>query len=112
MLKVYSIRDIKSEGYGSLFTLLSEGLALRSFGEAALDPKTPFSRYPHDFQLFELGTFEETTGRLESLKHPRYIASAAEALTAIRPPAMIQEESTKGEPVLTATGFEFNGGSN
>lgn len=57
--KVYSIFDSKVGAYGRPFFDQSKGSVIRSVTEAVNDKTTTFGKYPSDFVLFELGTFDE-----------------------------------------------------
>jgi hypothetical protein len=59
---IYSVYDSKAEAYLPPFFLPTKAAALRAFGDAALDPKHQFAAHPEDYTLFELGTYDETTG--------------------------------------------------
>jgi len=80
MLNLYSVRDVKAEAYGAIICCPSVGLAVRSFSEACLDPKSPMALYPADFSLYELGTFDPNSGTVKGHKVPIYVASAVEML--------------------------------
>lgn len=59
-LKVYSIFDSKVEAFMQPFYCKSKGEAIRSITEAVNDPKTSLSKYPEDFTLFELGSWDDS----------------------------------------------------
>jgi hypothetical protein len=61
---IYSVYDSKAEAYLPPFFLPTKAAALRAFGDAAVDPKHQFAAHPEDYTLFELGTYEETTGSI------------------------------------------------
>lgn len=59
---IFAIYDSKSENYGRPFFVRTRGEAIRFFTEAANDRSTNIGKYPGDFTLFELGTYEDNTG--------------------------------------------------
>ena len=61
-LKVYSVYDSKTQAYMSPWFARSRGEAIRSFTEAVNDPKSMFHKYPADFTMFELGTWDDQAG--------------------------------------------------
>lgn len=63
-LKAFSIYDVKSESYSPPFFQNTVGLAIRMFTEAANDPETRIAKYPTDFTIFEIGTFDDSSGTI------------------------------------------------
>lgn len=59
---IFSVYDSKAEAYLPPFFLPTKASALRAFGDAAVDPKHQFAAHPEDYTLFELGTYDESTG--------------------------------------------------
>lgn len=78
MTKVYAIYDVKAEAYMQPFNAETAGLALRSFAGAANDPQTTIGKFPTDFILYEIATFDEHTGRYESYPEPKHLGLAKE----------------------------------
>lgn len=76
--RVFSIYDIKSCVFGMPFTQTNDMLALRTFGDLANDKATTICRHPEDFQLFEIGTFDDSKGLLENRVPVKLLASAVE----------------------------------
>lgn len=66
-LKVFSILDTKADIFHAPFFFSAVGLAVRAFKDLANDKHSSVSRHPDDFRLFEIGTFDDTTGRFENL---------------------------------------------
>ena len=65
---ICSIRDSAADAYGRPFFLPSVGVAIRSFTDEVNRPSedNQIYQHPEDFDLFELGEFDDTTGRLIS----------------------------------------------
>lgn len=63
MLKVFSVYDSKIEAFMQPFFLRTRGEAIRAFTELCSDATSNPGKYPADFTLFELGTFEELSGK-------------------------------------------------
>ncbi len=61
---VYTIYDSKANAYLHPFCTLTRPLALRIFATAAQDPTQEISRWPDDFTLFEIGSFDDNTGTI------------------------------------------------
>lgn len=75
-MKVFSVYDDKAKAYLSPFTAKTTGIALRMFTAAANDTNHEFNRFSKDYHLIELGTFEESTGKIEMLEHGNNLGSA------------------------------------
>ena len=77
---VYSIYDVKSQTYGNIFCLGTDGLACRLLGQIVGFGGNPdYQRYPEDFALYCLGTFDDFSGALVS-ESPRLICTVQSAL--------------------------------
>lgn len=59
--KIFTVYDCKAQNYLQPFFCRSTGEAVRSFTEIANDPKSQIGKYPVDFTLFELGSFDDNT---------------------------------------------------
>lgn len=68
--KVYSVYDSKSEGYLQPFYVKSRGEAIRGFTEIANDNNSSIGKWPADYTLFELGSFDTDTGKFDTLHTP------------------------------------------
>lgn len=76
-LKMYSIQDIKSDSFAPPFTANNEEVAKRTV-QQALQGESLLSSYPEDYRLFEVGTFNNTTGEIEIEKQPKWVANLTE----------------------------------
>lgn len=65
---VFSVYDSKAEFFGTPFFSQTRGMAIRMFCDAAQDKNTMLAKHPNDFILFEVGTFDDSTGVLEAVK--------------------------------------------
>ena len=72
-MKVFSIYDEKALTYGLPFFCPTEGIAKRMFNSLVNDPASNVNKYPGDFKLYLIGSFNETTAELESTT-PLYLA--------------------------------------
>jgi len=64
---MFTVYDSKAETYLRPFTMQSTGEAIRGFITTLNDFNTEFGKYPADFTLFEIGTFDPTTCTINSL---------------------------------------------
>lgn len=65
-MKIFAIFDKKANAYLRPFTLPSAAHAVREVSEVMQRPG-PFSDYPEDFTLFEIGSFDEESGEVQPL---------------------------------------------
>lgn len=74
ILQVFSIRDRASDSYGAPFYMASPGAAMRAFSDLInSDSKDLASKHPDDFDLYALGSFDDTTAVFSLLEHPRQV---------------------------------------
>jgi hypothetical protein len=76
MKKIYSVRDNKVDAYGVPFFVDSDVQALRELHVAVNDNRIQLSIFPEDFDLYELGSFNEQTGKIDTLVVPKFITGA------------------------------------
>lgn len=62
--KMFGVYDLKACAYLQPFFSINAGSAIRAFSDAANDGKSPIAVHPSDYQLFELGSFDDATGVL------------------------------------------------
>ena len=82
-LKVFAVKDLQVNAYGTPMFLQATGQAIRSFTDEvnrAADDNLMY-KHPDDYTLSELGEFDTETGTF-STDTPRVIASGSQ--TAIR----------------------------
>jgi len=75
MLVVCSIRDAKADFHQPFF-VKTKGEALRGLMDILSDPNSNIHKYPEDFALFYLGTFDELTGSFALLPQPEHLHNA------------------------------------
>ena len=64
-MKMFSIFDSKAAAYMTPFILQSDAHAKRQLADLLLSNQTsPFSDYPEDFTLMEIGTWDQLTGEV------------------------------------------------
>lgn len=78
-IKIVAVRDIKVEAFGQPQFVASIAAALRSFGDQVNDvaSKSNLSLHPEDFELYELGEYDDATG-LFVTGSPRPLALAVD----------------------------------
>lgn len=75
-LKMYSIRDQKAEIWNVPFYKKTHGEAERDFHQAVLDEKSMLNKYPEDYDLYFVGTYDDQTGVTISVDTPQHMAKA------------------------------------
>ena len=93
--QMYSIYDVKSEFYGTPVLFHSEEDAKRGFASLLSNPNTKsmYADYPEDYRIFQIGTFNDNNGSLDTLKTPKLIC---ELVSLQRTPAQTLPKLTEG----------------
>ncbi len=97
--KIYAIYDDKAEAYNSPFPLASDGLAVRAFQEGCKDPRTDLYKYPGDFSLYCIATWDDNKGQFENVIPPKFLGknSKTEEINSIASEIDKIEEEIKNE---------------
>lgn len=66
-MNIYSIFDNKALAYNQPFLMKNDNMATRAFSNLANDPESNISANPDDFVLYQIGSFDETTGLISHL---------------------------------------------
>lgn len=83
LINTYVIFDTKAKMYNKPFYLQNDNIAKRAFSDLANDPQTDVFKHPTDFQLFKVGTYEDTTA--EIISHPpEHMCSAHELKNSVQ----------------------------
>ena len=77
-LKCFAIYDAAAQVYMAPFFQSTVGLAIRQFEQVANDPSTSVSKYPQDFTLFEIGSYDDSNGRMDPHDAPLPLGTALE----------------------------------
>lgn len=64
-LKIFSVLDLKSDLFSSPFFSPTQASGVRAFSQACTDPASEFSKFPTDFELFQIGEWDDNTGEIE-----------------------------------------------
>lgn len=63
-LIIFSVYDSKAESYVQPFYVPRVNVGIRMFAHAANNTETDFGRFPGDYTLFQIGTFDSDTGQI------------------------------------------------
>jgi len=74
-LEIFSILDIKTNVFNTPWFSRTQPDGVRSFKSVANDPSSFISKYPDDYHLYHLGTYEDTAGAFELAPKPLFITS-------------------------------------
>lgn len=76
---IYAIRDVKVQSYMRPFPGNHVEEVKRSVAQACLDPETSLAKYPQDYELFFIGSFDDEKGTFENAPNgPRHITGILE----------------------------------
>lgn len=82
-IKLFAVYDSKAAAYGRIIECPTEGLAARTFSDACLDPQGPLYKHADDYALHEIGSYDPTSGRVESLREMKFILAASSVKQAV-----------------------------
>ena len=77
---VVSVKDLAAQAFGRPVFVPTAGVAVRSFRDEvnrdAAD--NDIYRHPSDYELYQLGTFDDSTGMIESIQPPKLLSRAVD----------------------------------
>lgn len=79
VLRMYSVRDSKGEIFNVPFFKKTHGEAERDFHMLANDEKGLVSKFPDDYDLYFIGSYDDQSGKVEALDTPQHILKAVQA---------------------------------
>jgi hypothetical protein len=74
--QIFAIRDSKAEMFNDPFLCNTHGEAERSLKTAVNDKQSAISKYPEDFDLYHLGTYDTNSGKIETPPSPNHLIKA------------------------------------
>lgn len=77
-MKIFAVWDNKAEAFMQPFFSDTVGLALRAFQNNIENPESIMNKYPNDFCLYEIGTFDEASGIIENHEQNKNLGMAIE----------------------------------
>lgn len=75
---VVAVRDSAVDAYARPFFVPSTAVAVRSFRDEVNRAESPMHAHPGDYELFELGSFDEESGKFENLASVRSLVRGAD----------------------------------
>lgn len=79
-LKAFSVRDQKGEVFNTPFFKKTHGEAERDFTTLCKDQNSMVSKFPDDFDLYFLGSYDDQTGVFKPLPTPQHIVKAVQVI--------------------------------
>lgn len=75
---IVSVKDTAAQAFGRPVFVPAVPVAVRSFRDEVnrKDSDQDLAKYPDDFELYEIGTFDDATGIVQVLDAPRMVARA------------------------------------
>lgn len=84
-MRIYSIYDSKAQYFGTPVFQRNAAEAIRSFSKVVNDGRSLPSDCPEDFVLFELGEFDEQTGKVIPHAAPLSLTGALQLKEGVSP---------------------------
>ncbi len=75
MTELFAVLDMAAERYNDPFPAPTVAMALREFTRACQNPELDLHKFPEDYALYHIGTFDPTLGEITPLI-PHKIANA------------------------------------
>lgn len=75
---IISVKDTAAQAFGRPIFVPTTAVAVRSFRDEVnrKDSTDDMSRHPDDFELYEIGSFDDSNGIIAVLETPRLVARA------------------------------------
>lgn len=99
-MKIFSIKDSKANAFQQPFFERTEGTATRALAQT-MKEKNNFSEYAEDYDLYQIGEFNDDTGKIEAMV-PKHISSLAAILAQLEFPGMEVPQGGQGEGLREA----------
>lgn len=80
-VNLYCVEDIKAGRFNPPFVAQTSVDACRAFEKNCLNSESLWNKYPEDFRLVCVGTFDDENPIASEWKHPGFIASAMNYVT-------------------------------
>lgn len=82
--QVFAVRDRQAQAYGNPFFMHTKGLAIRSFTQEVTrkDASNMLNLHPEDFDLYCLGSYDDSDGMLHPLTPPECVIQGTQAIAA------------------------------
>lgn len=75
---MFAVFDHKAKVFGKPFYENRVELAVRSVAAGIMDPQSMLSKFPEDFDLYRLGSFNDENGSFDLLPQPEIICKLSQ----------------------------------
>lgn len=82
---MFAVYDSAVEAFMQPFFMRSKGEALRAWQTTVNDPSTNFNKHPDDYCLFQIGEYDEISGKVTSLDTKLSLGMAIEFIAKDQP---------------------------
>lgn len=79
-VRLFSVYDTKTEFYNAPFPAITKGQGERRFVDLLQEQQLEFSKHKDDYNLIEIGSFDQVTGLIEPLKTGPQVIITGEAV--------------------------------
>lgn len=87
IFQVVAVYDVKARAFAPPFVVSHLDLALRALKDVANNPEHQVGRYPEDFTLYHLGSFDDENANFTLLEQKRNLATAVQFVSSVQPRA-------------------------
>lgn len=77
-LVMCAVRDSALDAFVRPFCVPAVGAAVRGFSDEVNRSESEMNKHPSDYELFEVGSFDEDSGLVEAVVPPRSLARAVD----------------------------------
>lgn len=95
LLKIFTVYDLKAEAYMQPVFMVATGQMVRSFADTCEDKTHAFNKHPTDYELFEIGTYDDSNASITMHEHKIHLGSALENITQQEMPLDAINERTR-----------------
>lgn len=78
-VNMYAVYDAKAAVFQKPFFFANDDVAMRAFAGIMANPDDPMARFPEDFVLHEVGSWDDDLGAVIGVETPRSIANGLQA---------------------------------
>lgn len=79
-MRIYSLFDLKMKEYGNLVLGQNDEVIVRAMRDGIAGSGSSVDKYPDDFELHYLGTFNPETGAVTVVMTPELVAKVGDVL--------------------------------
>ncbi|WNK13731.1 MAG: nonstructural protein [Microvirus sp.] len=81
---LFTVYDAVADIYSVPYSAPNTQAGMRSFTDACLEPNSPFYKNPGDYSLYQVGKFDQDTGKIDA-ENPSHIMNASDVRSANAP---------------------------